>query len=47
MDHHASGASDISLLIPFLIFIILATPVIILMLMRRANRKEQINYNKS
>jgi hypothetical protein len=47
MDHHASGASDISLLTPFLIFIILATPVIILLLMRRANRKEQIKAGKT
>lgn len=41
MDHHAGGASDLSQLIPYLIFIVLVTPVLVWFLARRAKRVDQ------
>jgi hypothetical protein len=38
MEHHASGGSELSLLVPYLIFIILITPAFVALLVRRARR---------
>lgn len=41
MDHHAGGAGNLTLLIPYLIFIVLATPAIVWALARRARRADE------
>lgn len=45
MDPHSGGATDLAMLFPFLIFIVLATPVMVLMLLRRARKRGSWNHS--